>query len=251
MDQQSAPIETIAEQTGSSAQPAAAAPVEEPAPAEPGAADWVVTFQTDPNGSKALNRLLGKGDEVEQAFYTCFKAVFENCKEGIEKVDTIGFCSSYETWLDLQASSKSLDSDVAVAQGVMQSKLWRCFKELYYIGTITMPAVHFCGCVDTKAMLPGGKFNGYNERSLSLKDATDLKNDMLSNYQSMGLETIFLMCIKPLIELATDAEEGWAEAGEQHPNSVEHKMQLLQQFISKTYSNIAFVPTIAIPSCGK
>jgi hypothetical protein len=114
-----------------------------------------------------------------------------------------------------------------------------------------MPSKIFCGCVDAKAMLPKGSFHAYNERTLSLKDALDLKQDMLNNYQSMGLETIFLSCTKPLIELATDGEWGWASADQDHPNTMEHKLALLQQFCKKDYPNSSFVPTIAIPSCGK
>ena len=114
-----------------------------------------------------------------------------------------------------------------------------------------MPSIHFCGCVDSKAMLPNGAFHGYNERTLSQKDAIDLQNSMLQNYQSMGLETIYLMCIKPLIELATDSEDGWCSGDIDHPNTAQHKLDLLQQFCRKEYVNMSFVPTIAIPSCGK
>jgi len=188
---------------------------------------------------------------VDIAFYSCLKAVLDSNNLDIASLDTVGFCPSYEALKELETCSKSLETDVAVAREAMHTKLWRCFKDLFYIGSINMPAIHFCGCVDAKAMLPTGAFHGYNERTLSVKDALDLKTAMLNNYQSMGLETIFLTCVKPLIQLATDSEEGWASVEEMHPNTAEHKLQLLNQFCLKQYHNMSFVPTLAIPSCGR
>ena len=90
----------------------------------------------------------------------------------------------------------------------MLAHLLHCFKELYQIGSVTMPAINFCGSVNAKAMLPKGTFEGYNERGLSLKDALELKENMLRAYLGDGHESIALMFMEPLKQLATDSSKG-------------------------------------------
>jgi len=113
-----------------------------------------------------------------------FHASDENQKEAPQDVIPHAgevFYRSYVDWKEMVTKNANL-SDRQLSLSVMHANLHHCIKELYQIGSVTMPAIHFYA----KAVLPKGAFDGYNERALSLKDAMELKADMLRAYLGDG-----------------------------------------------------------------
>jgi len=124
----------------------------------------------------------------------------------------------------------------------------RCFKDLYYVGPLDLPAKHFCGAVDVNAMFRKGPFHGYNERSLSLPQAKDLHQSMSSGYKSIsGLETIFFMAKQPLAAIASQLVPAWNAPVQ----TVADKLSLLQSFAALSFEEYTDVPQLFIPCCGE
>ena len=65
------------------------------------------------------------------------------------------FYRSVLEWKEI-VDKDSKDPKGQLAQTVMHAQLHHCFKDLFQIGAVTMPAIHFCGSVNAKAMLPQG-----------------------------------------------------------------------------------------------
>jgi len=133
---------------------------------------------------------------------------------------------------------------------VVEAKLQRIFKELYYIGQVDMPSATFCGCVDVAAMMEGKPFHGYNERDLSVREARDLKQKILQKYEGVGQESIFLMLKQPINLLSGKMVPDFP------PNStplwsVSEKRQLMAQFASLKFESYLAVEPVMIPCCGK
>jgi hypothetical protein len=230
-----------------------------PAGDEQPESEWAATFTTDISGLQQFTNMLLKEEklDVPSAFFCCYQEVFgtnEGKEEATEAKETVhntgqAFYRSYLEWKGLLSQNPN-DPKGQLAFNSMAAHLHHCFKELYQIGSATIPAINFCGSVNAKAMLPKGPFEGYNERGLSVKDALELKGDMLRAYLGDGHESIALMFMKPVIELAFDPIKGWA-VGEVQSSTKQFKKELVEQFCSKSYSNSSMVPFLMIPTCGK
>jgi hypothetical protein len=86
---------------------------------------------------------------------------------------------------------------------------------------------------------------------LSVKDATELKAEMLRAYLGDGHESIALMFMEPVMKLATDSTKGWATGDIAVDGKDATKKQLLEMFCAKGYPNSSTVPFLFIPACGK
>ena len=213
---------------------------------------WLQPFIESPKGLRSFELTMAKDESYLPipTFFNCFRAVYIAVGvEGEEKLlfhDAVGFYQAYQKWDKLQCGfSKPGESEVA--KEALDSKAAKCFQELYYIGPLNIPAMHFCGSVDVGSMFKGKRFHGFNERTLSIKEAEDLKVKMSRKYDGFGHETIFLMCKEALGDLCHSMVPDWGE----HLDSLSATTKLLQTFCSREFSMVAEVPVLFIPCCGK
>ena len=162
--------------------------------------------------------------------------------------DLISFHATFKQWEKLAQTHGLHSMELEQAYEKVENKLVRCFKDLYYVGPIDLPAKLFCGAVDVAAMLRKGNFHGYNERSLSLPQAKDLQQSMASGYKSIsGLETIFFMAKERLASLASKLDPSWNQPLQTNAD----KLSLLQSFAGRAFGDFSDVPQLFIPCCSK
>jgi len=215
--------------------------------------NWLECFVVDPKGLQSFSARLARNPQACLAteFHSCFAAVFLEQKEGQETFlheDIINFHAAFQEWKKVSATQKPTSFDCQQALDKVENKLVRCFKDLYYVGPVDLPAMQFCGTVDVSAMLRKGAFHGYNERSMSIPQAKDLQAEMGKEYKSIsGLETIFLMAKEPIASVAAQLDPHWKKP----IIAAEDKLSLLQSFSNRPFRDFTEVPQLFIPCCGK
>jgi hypothetical protein len=240
---------------------------------------WKQAYCEHENGLDAFLATLEKGcmavDQLQDLFFESCIAVFPDLQQPTENCTKFGslqsFAKFHREWTEMKLKSDSSAADVSSAQLKMDTKLVRCFKDLFFIGPLQMPSMTFCGSVDVAAMMKKQPFNGYNERTISVvvgnssllivcvwtlkknilcfirQEAQELVAKMVNNYEGLGNESIFLMCKNPVATNPTAYIKDWSSPLETN----QQKLDLLQQFCRKTFNNVAFVPSLFIPCSGK
>jgi len=229
------------------------------APLEP-SQKWLQPYCDSPKGLTALLNQLRQSPTCDllAVFFASFKAVYVKVVETPEGKQTtsfvhddeIEFFKCYKQWQEKITDEQCTPGEVAFAKEVVEAKLQRIFKELYYIGQVDMPSATFCGCVDVAAMMEGQPFHGYNERDLSVREARDLKQKIIQKYEGVGQESIFLMLKEPINLLSGKMVPDFP------PNStplwsVSEKRKLLAHFASLKFESYLAVEPVMIPCCGK
>ena len=216
---------------------------------------WLHPFVVNPKGLQSFTARLARNPKacIATEFHNCFAAVFleqDAEKETFLFPDVLGFHETFKQWRTLSQTHGPQSKELEQALEKVETKLVRCFKDLYYVGPLDLPAKHFCGAVDVSAMLRKGAFHGYNERSLSLPQAKDLHQSMASGYKSIsGLETIFFMAKEPLSAIASKLNPEYSNKYPVETNA--DKLWLLQSFAALPFEDFTNVPQLFIPCCGK
>lgn len=220
---------------------------------------WLQPYVTSPKGLTSLLKQLKRNEKADllQVFSTTFRAVYvkvsdeapANESPAFLHPDEVDFYKCYLQWNQMCDQQDVSPGEITFAKEVVEAKMQRIFKEIYYLGQVEMPSLVFCGCVDVNAMLEGNEFHGYNERDLSIREARDLKAKIQKKYEGVGQESIFLMTKKPIEQLVSQMVEGF------QPSSgawtVADKRQLLQQFAAKHFDSHLDVEQVMIPCCGE
>ena len=215
--------------------------------------NWLHCFAINPKGLQRFQSILARNPQACLAteFHNCFAAVFCEEKEGQNTFlheDMISFHETFKEWERVAEHNTPTSLEYQQALDKVENKLVRCFKDLYYVGPVDLPALQFCGTVDVAAMMRKGDFHGYNERSLSLPQAKELQADMAKDYKSIsGLETIFLMAKQPIASVAAQLDPSWN--GDVVTDA--DKLALLQSFASRSFADYTEVPQLFIPCCGE
>ena len=214
---------------------------------------WLHPFLVNPKGLQNFAARLARDTKacIATEFHNCFAAVYlqqDAEQETFIYPDFLGFHETFKQWRTLAQTHGPQSKELEIAFEKVETKLVRCFKDLYYVGPLDLPAKHFCGAVDVNAMFRKGEFHGYNERSLSLPQAKDLHHSMASGYKSIaGLETIFFMAKQPLAAIASQLVPAWNAPVQ----TVADKLSLLQSFAALSFEEDTDVPQLFIPCCGE
>ena len=213
---------------------------------------WIQPFLDNPKGLRFLVGTLSLDNvELLTQFARCFKDVFVKEEEGkisYTYPDEVGFHVAYTTWASMKANNDLAELDLA--KEVAESKMRRCFKDIYYLGVVDMDAITFCGAVDVKAMVIGQSFHGYNERTLAVKEARELQAKILKKYEGVGHESIFLMLKEPVNAIV----EKMVPEFQRPQNGVwskDQKCAMLKQFCEKRFDNFYDVEPCMIPCAGE
>ena len=225
----------------------------------PDVVSWMQPFVDCEDGLVDMEANLNHDLEKDllEYFSKCFKKVFiqvekdaeGNILETLKYTDKIGFYDTFKKYQALldKGNPNSTESRIALEQ--VRTKLLRCLKEVYFVGTFDVPALVFCGMVDVHSMRKGNAFHGYNERTLAENEAQKLKCDMQEKYLSIGgIETIFLMCKAPMVEMV---EQYSPNSAPQKTLSMVEKAALIKALIKRQFKNEGHVPNLMIPACGK
>ena len=213
---------------------------------------WLNPFVLNPKGLQSFTARLERNTNtcIATEFHNCFAAVY--LQQGAEQEtflfpDLLGFHETFKQWRTLAQTHGPQSKELEQAFEKVESKLLRCFKDLYYVGPLDLPAKYFCEAVDVGAMLKkrSEDFDRYNERSVSIPQS------MASGYTSIsGLETFFFMSKQPLAAIASQLVPAWNIT---IVETVADKLSLLQSFAALSYEDFTFldVPQLLIPCCGK
>ena len=221
---------------------------------------WLIPYLTTSKGLPALLKQLLRNPDADlvQVFVSTFKAVYiktTTAEDGTQcnsflYPDEVGLFECYQKWQDIANNKEAQSADINFAKEMLEAKMQRIFKDIYYLEQVELPSLVFCGCVDVLAMQEGQPFRGYNERDLSIREARDLKAKIQRKYEGVGQETIFLMLKQPIQQSATQLNPAFQPPPEQNW-TVAAKRQLLNDFAARQFETYLDVDQVMIPCCGK
>ena len=192
-----------------------------------------------------------KDVDVLEQFGDAFLAVKE--KLGDVFVDEISFGEAFTKWQTVKKNTEGTAADRQLAQSNLEWLFARCIKDIYFIGSFTFPAMHFCASAEPLEMAEERAFHGYNERTLSKEKALILASDMEASYQAVsGQESIYFMFQKPansyvdVVHVPTLGKEATPCSLNTHS-----RRDVVNCFLNTTFTNKVFVPKMFIPSCGQ
>ena len=77
--------------------------------------------------------------------------------------DEVDFLKAFDNVQQLKAAEDSTPQQLEAAQLDLEWIFARCMNAVYYIGSFTLPAMHFVGSVQPSLMFENQPFHGYNE----------------------------------------------------------------------------------------
>ena len=221
---------------------------------------WLEPYRNSREGLHTLLQQLIRNPDSDllPTFASSFKAVYlklVTAEDGSETStlvhpDEIGFLKCYNKWQDIVNNADATQADVTLAKEVVEAKMQRIFKDIYYLGQVELPSVIFCGCVDVAQMHEGKEYHGYNERTLSIREARDLKAKIQHKYEGVGQESIFLMLKQP-IETQASVLSPTFQPPPPNQWTLADKRKVLNDFAGRHYNSFVDVELLMIPCCGK